>query len=333
MIVNDVSDLIVGNAFLGMSGFLPRGMLHLKLEGLNPSGSIKAKTARALIRAAEESGELGPGSSIVESSSGNLGVALASIGSARGYPVTIVTDPNAAAHNVQLMRALGAKVIVVDTRDTSGGFLGTRIDYVQSLLDAHSSMVWLNQYSSPANVAVHRDWTSREILDEFGAPDWLFVGAGTTGTLMGCIDGLRATRNGAGTRIVGVDAAGSVTFGGPSARRLIPGLGTSRRPPIYREDAEFERIIIEEPDTIKTCRRVARDHGVLVGGSTGTVLAAVTALADRFDANSSILAISPDFGERYLNTVYSDQWVSTHYEPESMDDHRINNAKEQLLHV
>ncbi|WP_223199405.1 2,3-diaminopropionate biosynthesis protein SbnA [Solihabitans fulvus] len=308
---------MTGEIFLELPGFAPHFDTHLKLEGLNPAGSIKLKTAVALVDSLEQRDLIGPGSALIESTSGNLGIALATVCATRKYPITLVTDPNANARSIQLMRALGAEVVVVRDRDRNGGFLQTRIDYVRQRVATSRNVVWLNQYANPANTAVHRDRTAQEILDGFGAPDWLFVGAGTTGTLMGCVERFRDES--ASTTIVAVDSVGSVSFGGPPSRRWIPGLGTSRRPEIFRDDGTFQKLLVPEADTIRTCRRVGRDYGLLLGGSSGTVLAAVTAWRDRIPAGSRVLAISPDLGDRYLDTIYHDEWVSQRFGADLLD--------------
>lgn len=310
VIVSCAYEVVTGRVFLELTGFVPRFSTHLKLEGLNPAGSIKLKTARALVQSLEDDNLIGPGSALIESSSGNLGIALATVCAARRYQVTLVTDPNANPVSVKMMRALGAEVVVVRDRDCNGGFLHTRIDYIRRRVAENPTLVWLNQYANPANVAAHRDQTAIEVLAGFGAPDWLFVGAGTTGTLMGCVERFRDIP---ATTVVGVDAVGSVSFGGRPAPRRIPGLGTSRRPEIFRDDGSFQKVLVEEPDTIRVCRRVARDYGLLVGGSTGTVLAAVEAFSERIAPGSRVLVISPDLGDRYLDTVYSDEWVTEHF--------------------
>ncbi|MDV9178666.1 2,3-diaminopropionate biosynthesis protein SbnA [Streptomyces sp. W16] len=312
-----VQDIDVGGVFLELPGYAGQFETHLKLEALHPAGSIKIRTARELIESAETDGRLGLGSEVIESTSGNLGVALATICAAKGYRLTVVTDPNANTRSIAHMKALGTRVVVVRERDAGGGFLHTRIEYIARRLADDTKLVWLNQYANPANVRAHRRGTAAEILDGFGAPDWLFVGTGTSGTLMGCVEHLRGA--GCPTAVVAVDAVGSVTFGARPGPRRIPGVGTSRRPEIFRDDGSFHKILVSEEDTIRVCRRVARDHGLLVGGSTGTVLAAVTALRDRIRPGSRVLAISPDLGDRYLDTIYDDTWVAENFGPHLLD--------------
>ncbi|MEU5839559.1 2,3-diaminopropionate biosynthesis protein SbnA [Streptomyces diacarni] len=311
MIYDTAADVLTGDVFIKLDGFVPGFDTNLKVEGLNPTGSIKLKTARLLLERAECSGVLCSGNRLIESTSGNLGIALASLCASRGRHITLVTDPNANPRSVQYMKALGADVVVVRAKDQNGGYLQTRIDYIRNRLAADPDLYWLNQYANSANTQAHSTGTAQEILRHFGPPDWLFVGVGTSGTLMGCVEHFR--KAGAPTRIVGVDAEGSVTFGGPAGTRRIPGLGASRRPEIFRDSGHFQKVLVAETDTIRTCRRVALDHGLLVGGSTGTVLAAIRALRDQIPEGSRVLAISPDLGDRYLDTVYDDEWVMARF--------------------
>ncbi|KPI00271.1 Diaminopropionate biosynthesis, SbnA [Actinobacteria bacterium OK074] len=311
MIKDSVYDLVTDDVFLRFRDTVPGSELYLKIEGLNPAGSVKLKTAVGLIADARQRGLLGPGGQVVESSSGNLGVALATVCAAQGYDFTCVTDLNAAPHNVALMRALGAKVVVVDQRDANGGFLGTRIAHIRRMLADNPLLVWPNQYANPANPRVHATRTAVSILKVLGAVDFLFVGAGTTGTLTGCATHFREVSP--GTRIIAVDTVGSVTFGTPAGPRHIPGLGTSRTPEICRADLVDEVVLIEEAEAVRTCRMLARRHGLLVGGSSGSVFAAVLGRAHTVPPGSRVVAIAPDMGERYLSTVYDDDWAAARF--------------------
>ncbi|MFE5511739.1 2,3-diaminopropionate biosynthesis protein SbnA [Streptomyces sp. NPDC056529] len=303
-----VYDVGAAQAFLTLPGFRPRFRTTLKLEALNAAGSIKLKTAREMLAAAEDQGLLRPGSALIESTSGNLGIALAMICAAEGYRLTLVTDPNTPAQSVRHMRALGAEVVVVRGRDANGGYLQTRISLIEDRLRITPGLVWLNQYRNPANARAHSRHTMAEILAGFGVPDWLFVGVGSSGTFMGCLQAIREQR--LATRLVAVDAVGSVTFGSAPATRRLPGLGASRRPELFVDDGSFTKVRVGERQTVRTCRQVARRYGLLPGASTGTVLSAVTALDEDIPTGSRVLVISPDLGERYLSTLYDDDWVA-----------------------
>lgn len=298
--------------FVDVDGLI-EGRVRLKLEGCNPAGSIKLKTALSLVAWADEERLIGPDTVLVESSSGNLGLALAMVAAQRGRAFTCVVDPNAQAASLAMMAAFGARVVTVTERDANGGFLASRIDTVRRLVRDDPRHVWLNQYANPANPAVHERITGPALLA--GAPDatHVFVGAGTTGTLMGCARFFRRARP--GVKIVAVDSVGSVTFGAPPGPRRIPGLGTSRKPEICFASLVDDVIFVPEADAIRMCRRVARAHGLLLGGSTGTVLAGIAAAAGagRLRAGAVVAAISPDNGDRYLDTIYDDAWVHRHF--------------------
>jgi 2,3-diaminopropionate biosynthesis protein SbnA len=318
MIFENAYQVITETEFLHLADFIPDAQVFLKLEGLNPAGSVKLKTAIGLIESMEETGIITPHGRVIESSSGNLGIALAMVCSAKDYQLTIVTDPNATRQSIQIMRSLGAEVAQVTTQDARGGFLNTRIDYVGRRLAADPGLVWLNQYANPANVRVHRERTAKAIHRELGRVDALFVGAGTSGTLMGCVEYF--IRHSPRTRLVAVDTFGSVTFGGQAARRFIPGLGSSIRSGIYADRGDFEKVVIREAATVAMCRFVAARYGLLTGGSTGTVLAAVRQLAPTLQAGARVAAISPDMGDRYLDTIYDDDWVRQKFGVEALDE-------------
>ncbi|MEQ3550077.1 2,3-diaminopropionate biosynthesis protein SbnA [Pseudonocardia nematodicida] len=285
--------------------------LYLKCEGFNFAGSVKLKAALGMVTAAERAGRLHPWSVLVESSSGNLGVALAMIAASRGYRFVCVTDPRCNPATHRLMEALGADVRVVDVRDAAGGFLATRIAMVRSLVASDDRYVWLDQYANPENWGSHLRSTGPQIEAAFPELDVVFVGAGTTGTLMGVARYFRSRPR--PVRVVAVDSVGSVTFGDRPTPRLIPGLGTSVRPALLDESYIDDVVHVAEPDTLEACHRMAR-HGFLFGGSTGTVVAGATAwLARHGDRGTTAVALAPDLGERYLDTVYRPSWLREHF--------------------
>jgi N-(2-amino-2-carboxyethyl)-L-glutamate synthase len=285
--------------------------LFLKCEGFNFAGSIKLKAAAEMVEAAERDGVLTPDSVLVESSSGNLGVALSMIAASKGYGFLCVTDSRCNLSTKRLMQALGAEVHVITEPDDVGGFLGARINYVRAICASDDRYVWLNQYANPQNWKAHYRRTAPAIARQFPQLDVLFVGAGTCGTLMGCARYFREWHR--PVRVVAVDTVGSVTFGGPPGRRMIPGLGMSVRPPMLDESYVDEVVRVKEADTIRACHRLA-SKGFLFGGSTGTVVSgAMEWLTLNGSPNVTAVAIAPDFGERYLDTVYHTNWVQDLY--------------------
>jgi len=285
--------------------------LFLKCEGFNFAGSIKLKAAAEMVEAACRDGVLTPASVLVESSSGNLGVALSMIAASKGYRFLCVTDSRCNLSTRLLMEALGSEVHIITEPDPAGGFLGARLDYVRALCAADDRYVWLNQYTNQGNWRAHYRTTAPAIARQFPQLDVLFVGAGTTGTLTGCARYFEKRHR--PVRVVAVDSVGSVTFGGRPGRRMIPGLGASVRPPMLDESVIDDVVRVEEADTIRACHRLAR-RGFLFGGSTGTVVSGAMDWLSRHDASGlTAVAIAPDMGERYLDTVYQTNWVEAIY--------------------
>ena len=285
--------------------------LFLKCEGFNFAGSIKLKAAQEMVDAAAKDGILTPRSILIESSSGNLGVALSMIATNRGYRFVCVTDSRCNVMTRLLMEALGSQVHVITEPDPVGGFLGARIGYVRALCAADERYVWLNQYINPGNWKAHYRTTAPAIAREFPQLDVLFVGVGTSGTLMGCAKYFRERDR--HVRLVAIDSVGSVAFGGPAGRRMIPGIGTGVRPPLLDESYVDDVVHVEEADTIRACHRLAR-RGFLFGGSTGTVVSGATRwLAEHGARDLTAVAIAADLGERYLDTLYQRKWIEYLY--------------------
>jgi 2,3-diaminopropionate biosynthesis protein SbnA len=315
MIIESPLQLIFRDLFYRLPAFAGSHDVFLKLEGFNITGSIKVKTAIGLVEDLEQRGIARPSKTVlVESSSGNLGLALSLICAIKGYKFICVTDPNANRATIRGMELYGAKVIVVEDRDPVGGYLGSRLRKIDQILQSDPNAVWLNQYANIANKNVHAEQTANEIAHEFDNVDWVFVGAGTTGTLAGISERLREEFP--RIKVVAVEPVGSVTFGGAPGKRNIPGIGASVRPKLA-DFAKPDRIIaVNEEKTVEACLSFVRDYHILVGGSTGTVLAAVRQLAPEFGRGDIIVAISADLGEKYLDTIYDPAWVEKVIVPE-----------------
>ncbi|WP_018788855.1 2,3-diaminopropionate biosynthesis protein SbnA [Micromonospora sp. CNB394] len=311
MIYDQAHSIVADDVFLRLPDALPGVEVVLKLEGLNPAGSIKLKPAVGMIRDAELRGLLRPGGRVVESSSGSLGIALAMVCAARGYRFQCVTDPNASPQSVAVMRALGAEVVCVDRHDENGGYLQSRIAYIKTLITSDPQVVWLNQYANPANWRVHAETTAAAILAELPKVDFLFVGTGSAGTLMGCVRLFRLASP--LTRIVAVDSLGSVSFGRPAGTRFVPGIGASRQPEILRPEAVDDLVVVAEHEAVRTCRWLARERGFFAGGSTGSVVAAMQHYRPAIPLGSQVVGIAPDFGDRYAQTIYEDTWVADRF--------------------
>jgi cysteine synthase A len=317
MIYEHAYEMIVDDVFLRLAGVVPDVDVYLKIEAFNPAGSIKLKAAVSMVADAERRGVLRTGGRLIESSSGSLGIALAMVAARKGYRFICVTDPNTSPHSLDTMRALGAEVVEVDRPDANGGYLGSRIEYIEGRIAMDPGLVWLNQYANPANPMVHQRCTAAAITAEIPGIDYLFVGTGTAGTLMGCVSHFRKVSP--ATKIIAVDAAGSVTFGAPAGPRYIPGIGASRRPELFRPELVDGMVSVPEDDTVRTCRWLARRHGMFAGGSTGSVVSAILRRAPELPPGSCVVGISPDFGDRYARTIYDDAWVVERFGPDCVN--------------
>jgi 2,3-diaminopropionate biosynthesis protein SbnA len=293
--------------------------LYLKCEGFNFAGSIKLKAATEMVAAAEREGVLTSGSILIESSSGNLGVALSMIAASKGYGFLCVTDSRCNLSTRRLMEALGGRVHIITEPDANGDFLGARIDYVRALCASDDRYVWPNQYTNPCNWKAHYRTTAPAIAHQFPHLGVLFAGVGTTGTLMGCARYFAEWHR--PVRIVAIDSVGSVAFGGTPGRRMLPGLGTSVRPPLLDESFVDDVVRVEEADAIRACHRMAR-QGFLFGGSTGTVVSGAASWLDRHAVPDGLdaVTIAPDLGERYLDTLYQTNWLHDLYGGDVLSD-------------
>jgi N-(2-amino-2-carboxyethyl)-L-glutamate synthase len=308
MIVESPLDLIFRDLFYRLRAFAGSHDVFLKLEGFNITGSIKIKTAIALVEDLERRGIAKSAETvIVESSSGNLGLALSLVCAIKGYKFICVTDPNANRATIKGMELYGAEVIVVADRDPAGGFLGSRLKKIDQILQLEANAIWLNQYANLANKNAHAEQTANEIAHEFDKVDWIFVGSGTTGTLGGVSERLRHVFP--KIKVVAVEPTGSVTFGGAPGKRNIPGIGTSVRPDLADLVRPDKVVMVTEEKTVEACLSFVRDYHLLVGGSTGAVLAAVQQLAHEFRHGDTVVAISADLGEKYLDSIYDPGWV------------------------
>ncbi|MGZ2223976.1 pyridoxal-phosphate dependent enzyme [Glutamicibacter nicotianae] len=285
----------------------PNIEIFAKLDLLQLSGSTKERTAGSLVDAFMKSGELKPGGMVIESTSGNLGIALSRQCVVRGIQFVAVVDENANKSAIDIMRAYGATVdLVVNQPD--GNKLAARRQRVQQLLVENPGAVTTNQYGSPNNPRAHYSSTMPEILDALdGDLDMLFVATSTTGTILGCQNYIR--EHGLDTKLVAVDALGSVLFGGESGNRRLPGLGAGIVPELALQTEPDRVFRISEIEMVRGCRALARSEGILAGASTGAIVAAIGQMLPEIPDGSRIAFLVHDSGVPYLHSVYNDQWV------------------------
>ncbi|WP_442509276.1 2,3-diaminopropionate biosynthesis protein SbnA [Novipirellula sp. SH528] len=327
----NVLDAIGNTPLIQLSRYLDVAdvTLFAKLEASNPGGSAKDRPAHEMIRQAIERGEIDHNTTVIESSSGNMGIGLAQVCRYYGMRFICVVDPRAQHQNIEIMQALGAEIDLVD-QPLEGDFLAARLARVCYLLETTPDSYWPNQYSNPANPLSHRIGTVREIDEALGGHlDYLFVATSSTGAAQGCRDFLRSMNR--STQVVAVDSAGSVLFGGTAGTRMIPGLGAGRVPPLARNQT-FDHIArVSDLDCVVGCRRMAHREAMLVGGSAGGVLETVRRMQDQL-SGKACAAILHDSGTRYLQTIFNDEWVTDRLgcDPETIRQRAgITNAMEK----
>jgi 2,3-diaminopropionate biosynthesis protein SbnA len=281
--------------------------LYMKLESMNPGGSMKDRIALFGIREAERRGTLRRGGTIVESTSGSLGTSLALIGPRLGYRVICVVDPKTTGVNTRLMAAYGARVECVETPDTNGNYLAARLKRVEDLLAALPDAWWFNQYANTDNPRAHVCHTGPEIRrDMDGDLQWLVCPVGTGGLAAGLARYMRA--NVPGCRIMAVDAEGSVVLKGAAGPRRQVGIGSNRPSDHLDFDLLDELIYVTDDEAFAAAVMLARDESLCLGCSSGSALAGflkrltVTAPGDR------VVIIAADHGMKYLDTVYDPAW-------------------------
>ena len=275
-----------------------------KLEFYNPANSVKDRIGVAIIDAAERSGELKPGGTIVEATSGNTGIALAFVGAARGYDVVLTMPETMSKERRALLRAFGAELILTPG---SEGMKGA-VNRANEIVAERPGAILARQFANEANPEVHRRTTAEEIwADTDGEVDIVVAGIGTGGTITGVGQVLKERKP--GVQIVGVEPAESpILNGGAPGPHKIQGIGANFVPEILDTNVNDEIIDVDAETAVAVARRAAREEGLLVGISSGAALHAATLLAQRPEnAGKLIVAIIPSFGERYLSSVlYAD---------------------------
>ncbi len=305
-IYDDVTKLI-GNTPLVRLNKLTEGLnatIVAKLEFYNPASSVKDRIGVAIVDAAERSGELPPGGTIVEATSGNTGIALAFVGAARGYNVVLTMPETMSKERRALLRAYGAELILTP------GALGMKgaVDKAQDIAKERPGSILARQFANEANPEIHRRTTAVEIWDDTdGAVDILVAGIGTGGTITGVGQVLKQRKP--GVQIIGVEPAESpILNGGAAGPHKIQGIGANFVPEILDRTVYDEIIDVDAETSVAVARDAAKREGLLVGISSGAAIHAAIQVAGRPENNGKlIVVIVPSFGERYLTSVlYSD---------------------------
>src|SRR5574341_149246 len=278
--------------------------LFAKLEYVNPVGSIKDRPAFWILKRAAERGDIDDDSTVIESSSGNFASALAAFTHLVGLRFIPVIDPNISGTYESLLRRLCPRVVKVEDRDDTGGFLKTRLAMVKQLCATIPNAYWTNQYANPDAVEAHYRLTAGEICADFDSLDYVFIGVSTAGTIAGMSRRLKERYP--KVKVIAVDIQGSVIFGDPPRKRHIPGIGSSIVPPLLSPATLDDVVLISERETVAACRELLTTHGLFVGGSSGTAFAAAKRYALKMTRvrRPTVLFVCADRGTPYLDTVF-----------------------------
>ncbi|MCE3554808.1 cystathionine beta-synthase [Pseudonocardia sp. RS11V-5] len=308
-----ISDL-VGNTPLVKLGGIAEGLSPLvlaKVEYMNPGGSVKDRIALKMVDAAEASGELRPGGTIVEPTSGNTGIGLAMIAQRRGYRCVFVCPDKVGEDKRNVLKAYGAEVVVCPTAvdpDHPDSYYSTSDRLVREIEGAWKP----NQYANTNNPASHYEATGPEIWEQTEGRITHFVaGIGTGGTISGTGRYLKEVSGGR-VRVVGADPEGSVYSGGSGRPYLVEGVGEDFWPTTYDKEVCDEIVAVSDADSFHMTRRLAREEALLVGGSCGMAVVAALRVAETAPPDSVIVVLLPDGGRGYLGKVFNDTWMASY---------------------
>ena len=302
-VYTSITQLIGGTPLVELKNYEAENKLEAKilakLEYFNPAGSVKDRIAKAMLDDAEAKGLLKPGATIIEPTSGNTGIGLASVAAARGYKIILTMPETMSVERRNLLKAYGAELVLTDGAKGMKGAIAK----AQELAEATQGSFIPGQFTNPANPAVHRATTGPEIwADTDGKVDIFVAGVGTGGTLTGVGEYLKAQNP--NVKIVAVEPAGSpVLSKGVAGPHKIQGIGAGFVPDTLNTKIYDEIIPVENEDAFTTGRAIARKEGVLIGISSGAAVYAATVLAKRPEnKGKTIVALLPDTGDRYLST-------------------------------
>ncbi|MEU7725648.1 MULTISPECIES: cystathionine beta-synthase [unclassified Streptomyces] len=304
---------LVGNTPLVKLNRVTEGLqatVLAKVEYFNPGGSVKDRIAVRMIEAAEQSGALKPGGTIVEPTSGNTGVGLAIVAQQKGYKCIFVCPDKVSMDKINVMRAYGAEVVVCPTAVDP-----EHPDSYYNVSDrlAREPGAWKpDQYSNPNNPRSHYETTGPELWDQTDGKITHFVaGVGTGGTISGTGNYLKEVSGGK-VKVIGADPEGSVYSGGSGRPYLVEGVGEDFWPTAYDPNVTDEIIAVSDKDSFQMTRRLAKEEGLLVGGSCGMAVVAALKAAEGLGPDDVVVVLLPDSGRGYLSKIFSDEWMAGH---------------------
>jgi cystathionine beta-synthase len=309
-IYNNILDLIGNTPLFRLNLNIPYCELYLKLENCNPGRSVKDRAACNMILEAEKEGIIKPGDTIIESSSGNTGVALAMLCAAKGYHFICVVDNHGQEEKIQTLKAYGAIIEHVGKNLPPNYHAAKeRVEKVNELCNTYPDTFFINQGDNLNNRQAHYKTTANEIYDEVGMVDFLFSSVGTGGSISGT--GKRLKELNPNTKLIAIEPQGSIIFGKPYSPFFQSGAGSAHM--IFKNvdfDIIDENCQVSDKEAFNTCRYLAQKKGLLLGGTAGGVVYKAIKYIEDNQCSGVAVAIIPDGGERYFSTVYNDEWMS-----------------------
>ncbi len=278
---------------------------YIKLEGSNLYGSAKDRAAIYVLTKLLDEGTISRDTEIVESSSGNMGVALAAVGARLGLKITLMIDQSISGLNEFLIRSFGANTVKITQADENGSYLKARLQTVREYLDSHENVYWFNQYGNPLVIEAYRETVGREIAEQVPDADYVFVAISSGGTIAGISQAVE--KYGSGIKVVAVDLEGSKIFD-PNTKAIkhLTGIGSSIRSDNVQRAVFDDHIVIDEPSSIQALGDMLRDEQLFLGGSSGCVVAgAKRYVREHGLQGKKLVLVSHDRGDRYYNNLYS----------------------------
>ncbi|WP_228939736.1 PLP-dependent cysteine synthase family protein, partial [Photorhabdus thracensis] len=338
--MRDKTDMKLGKNILQTIGNTPVVMLDgkytkgvnvfLKMENINPGGSIKDRIAVAMLERAEAQGELRPGMVVIEPSSGNTAIGLAMACAVKGYRFIAVLDRMVPIAKRDKIRAFGAEIIFLPEFEAGVDTVKYRIDLTKEIIKAYPNAFSPMQFENQVNPDEHYHSTGRELYETFG--DNLtacFSTAGSCGTLTGISRYLKEKNP--QVRIYGVEPVGSIIFGGEPGKYLVQGAGLAFTPTILDCSNIDFTLKVADIDAFRMARKLARNEGILIGGTGACAVSAALDRLDDFKPGDNIVVIIPDSGERYIDTIYNNTWLFENNFSELIEESTTESGLEEII--
>ncbi|WP_387689943.1 PLP-dependent cysteine synthase family protein [Photorhabdus sp. RM71S] len=338
--IRDKTGMNLGKSILQTIGNTPVVMLNsrytkginvfLKMENINPGGSIKDRIAVAMLERAEAQGELRPGMVVIEPSSGNTAIGLAMACAVKGYRFIAVLDRMVPAAKRDNIKAFGAEIIFLPEFEAGTDTVKYRIDLTKEIIKAYPNAFSPMQFENQVNPDEHYRSTGRELYETFGNNlTACFATAGSCGTLTGISRYLKEKNP--QIQIYGVEPEGSIIFGGESGKYLVQGAGLTFIPSILDRTNIDITLKVTDIDAFRVARKLARNEGILIGGTGGCAVSAALNRLDDFKPGDNIVVIIPDSGERYIDTIYNDTWLFENNFSELVEESKTEPQLEEII--